>query len=249
MTDPLPFPDSLERRAKRIDAALSRCARGRDAALSGRKEWIEASLDLATELGGARAEHSGDREFGRWLEQMAGDKAPGPHERRILIRWAKDPVQARALMEASESWSIQLIDEAWIRPEGTIRKTPSYASASKASVFQKTEKPSAEDREAQKQQGRAERERARRAEDERFAGEVAAEAERVRKQYAKVDFNFDAADGDVGIVSLFPLTMPEYWALVKLAHPDGEQDPVIKAQKEEVMKILNVKKYQLTGER
>jgi hypothetical protein len=98
------LPDVLERRALKIEAAMKRRAKGDT-------EWIEGTLELAIELAGVREDHGGnDRAFGGWLDTRFGNRAPNHQDRAALIRWGKDPAQARILMEKTESRSIQLID-------------------------------------------------------------------------------------------------------------------------------------------
>jgi hypothetical protein len=98
------LPDRLERRAQKIDAAITR--RGKADA-----DWREATLELAVELAGARADHGkNDSSFGKWLDGRFGDNVLPPKERSILIRWGNDPDQTRIILEKTESRSIQGID-------------------------------------------------------------------------------------------------------------------------------------------
>ena len=113
------IPDPLERRAQKIEAALTRRARGDG-------EWIEGTIELAIELTGARGDfRDNDRAFGRWLDQRFGDRAPARTNRAILIKWGADPNQIRAILEKSESRSIQIID----RMFSHARKHPQVVGA------------------------------------------------------------------------------------------------------------------------
>jgi hypothetical protein len=93
----------LEQRVPRIRDAIARRA-------YGMREWVEGTLDLAIELAGARDEHDGDTEFGRWLDDRFGDKAPKKNERAILIRWGREPWRVRQILEHHESRSVRVID-------------------------------------------------------------------------------------------------------------------------------------------
>jgi hypothetical protein len=97
------IPDRLERRAQKIEAALRR--RG-----NAKTEWKEATLDLAIELAGARADLPSDQAFGKWCDDRFRNATIPKDERAILIRWGNDPDQARAILEKTDSQSIQMID-------------------------------------------------------------------------------------------------------------------------------------------
>lgn len=108
------IPDRLERRAQKIEAALRR----RDDA---KTDWKEATLELAIELAGARSELPSDQVFGKWYdERFANASKPGEHERAILIRWGNAPEEARAILERTDSQSIQMIDRRFRRSEPAI---------------------------------------------------------------------------------------------------------------------------------
>jgi hypothetical protein len=110
------MPDRLERRAQKIEAAMARRAKGDS-------EWVEATLELAVELAGARADHGNDNNaFGRWLNERFGNRAPSHQDRAALIRWGKDPAQTRIMLENRETNSIRQIDEGFTNPG----KTPSF---------------------------------------------------------------------------------------------------------------------------
>ena len=96
------MPDRLERRAQKIEAAMARRAKGDE-------EWIEGTIELAVELAGARDDHSGDREFGRWLDGRFGDNRLPKDEQSALIQWGRDPAQTRIMLEKAETRSIQMI--------------------------------------------------------------------------------------------------------------------------------------------
>ena len=95
------MPDRLERRAQKIEAAMTR----REA---GDREWIEGTIELAVELAGARDDCGDDNnKFGDWLKGRFGSNRLPKTERSILIQWGKDPTMLRSVLEATESRSIQ----------------------------------------------------------------------------------------------------------------------------------------------
>lgn len=107
MNTTVKMPDILKFREQKIWAAL---ARRNDAD----KNWKEATLELAIELAGARADHGKDNnKFGEWLDSRFGEKMVPKDERAILIRWGNDPDQIRALLEKTDSRSIQVIDRGY----------------------------------------------------------------------------------------------------------------------------------------
>ena len=94
------MPDPLERRAQRIDAAFKRRDKSDD-------DWIGATLEIAVEFAGARAEVN-DKEFGDWCKRY--DNRVSSHERAILVKWGNDLKRARtALNAAGETRSIRTI--------------------------------------------------------------------------------------------------------------------------------------------
>jgi hypothetical protein len=98
------LPDPLERRAVKIEAAIAR----RD---KGKSEWIEGTIELAVELAGARSEFPADQAFGEWLESRFLSAKIPKDERAILIKWGKDLEYTRAVLEKTESRSIQGIHQ------------------------------------------------------------------------------------------------------------------------------------------
>ena len=98
------LPEPLERRAVRIEAAIARRN-------SGRSEWIEGTLELATELTGARKEFAADQAFGEWLESRFPNARIPKNERYILIKWGTDLDHTREVLSSTESYSIQLIHQ------------------------------------------------------------------------------------------------------------------------------------------
>ena len=97
------MPDPLERRALRIEAAMVRRDRANSERERADKDWAEATLELAVELAGARADLRSDQAFGDWLEKQFGARAPAKTNRAILIRWGDAPEEARAILEKAES--------------------------------------------------------------------------------------------------------------------------------------------------
>ena len=98
------MPDRLERRAQKIEAAMTRRE-------NGDTEWIEGTIELAVELAGARADHGDDdRKFGVWLKGRFGNNQLPHQDRSILIKWGKDPGRMRVMLEKTENRSIQRID-------------------------------------------------------------------------------------------------------------------------------------------
>ena len=109
----------LEQCERRIDAALDRWT-------VAAKDWREATLELAIELAAARAVYGdNDRAFGEWLERF-GSRAPGATNRAVLVRWGKDPVQARALLESTESRNLQGIDRMFSFEKTSKRGRPRH---------------------------------------------------------------------------------------------------------------------------
>jgi hypothetical protein len=104
------MPDRLERRALKIEAAMNRRDRADKDRDRADKDWVEATLELAVELAGARAEYNSNQAFSDWLEQRFGARAPAATNRAILIKWGNSPDQARAILESTDSRSIQIID-------------------------------------------------------------------------------------------------------------------------------------------
>jgi hypothetical protein len=98
------LPDPLERRAVKIEAALTR----RD---KGKAEWVEGTIELAVELAGVRGEFPADQAFGEWLESRFPNARIPKNERYILIKWGNDVERTRAILETTESGSIQLIHQ------------------------------------------------------------------------------------------------------------------------------------------
>ena len=97
------MPDRLERRAQKIEAAMTRRAKGDE-------EWIEGTIDLAIELAGARADHGDDdRAFGRWLDGRFGDNTLQKNERSILIKEGKNPDKMRLELVKSGRQSLRMI--------------------------------------------------------------------------------------------------------------------------------------------
>jgi len=95
----------LEHRALRIEEAM-------DLRDRSDRDWREGTLKLAIELAGARADHGdNDRAFGEWLSKRFGARAPAATNRAVLVRWGQDPDQARALLEKTDSRSLQGIDQ------------------------------------------------------------------------------------------------------------------------------------------
>ena len=115
------MPDRLERRAQKIEAAMTRRTKGNE-------EWIEGTIELAVELAGARSDcGDDDTRFGKWLiENAFGANVIGPNERSILIEWAKDPEGTRIMLARTESRSIQYIDRTLHRsmkgPPDTVKR-------------------------------------------------------------------------------------------------------------------------------
>jgi hypothetical protein len=108
------LPDALERRAQKIEAALERRAHSK-------AEWIEATIELAIELAGARADFGADNNaFGKWLDDHFGEEALPHNERAILIRWGRKPDKIRPMLEGTKSQAIRVID----RGLNTSVKTP-----------------------------------------------------------------------------------------------------------------------------
>jgi hypothetical protein len=95
-----------------------------DDATRARTGWIENVLERADLLARARAEHASDAEFGHWLAEEAIEI--NPHNRAALLKMAKHPVETRAVLETTESWSLRLIWENEIEPAlyGRLPKTP-----------------------------------------------------------------------------------------------------------------------------
>ena len=97
------FPDPLELRAQKIEAAINRRKKGDE-------EWIEGTLDLAAELVAARKDHGDDDvKFGKWLKGRFGDNLIGKNDRAILIREGRNLNQMRLDLEKSDSHSLQMI--------------------------------------------------------------------------------------------------------------------------------------------
>jgi hypothetical protein len=255
MTDPIQFPDNLERRAKRVLAAMVRRA-------NGDREWIEGTIDLAIELAGAREDHGrDDRAFGRWLIDRFGDMAPSKDDRAILIRWAKEPDKVRAHLQKCESRSLRVIDPEIFPPkaprifrniakDAPPRRSAQVADPILAAAFHTDPPdPAAKEQERrERERERAAQDRARRTEEARvFAEQVAEGVKQAQEKYAKFDFNFEADTGDIGMVSKFPLTMAEYRTLMKFYHPDNKYPS--DAERTAAATILTTKKYQLTGEK
>lgn len=100
------LPDLLERRAIKIEAALVRKAKNE-------ADWIEAVIELAIELGGARAELNSDQAFGEWFTNRftCAGKPISHQDRAILVRWgAATPDELRTVLAQEESRSIRQID-------------------------------------------------------------------------------------------------------------------------------------------
>ena len=119
------MPDRLERRAQKIEAAMARRTKGDE-------EWIEGTIELAVELAGARDDHSGDREFGRWLEGRFGDNRLPKDEQSALIQWGRDPVQTRIMLEKTETRSIQMLHRSF--RNATKAQEERFTSASKTTT-------------------------------------------------------------------------------------------------------------------
>lgn len=101
--------DPLERRARRIEAAITK----RDRADG---DWRGATLELAIELAGARDELRSDQAFGEWCQGRFDTNVIPAHERAILIRWGHDPTQTKIMLETEDSHSIRVIDRRFRNP-------------------------------------------------------------------------------------------------------------------------------------
>ena len=120
------MPDPFERRAQRIEAAMARRAKGDE-------EWIEGTLELATELVGARADHGDDdRKFGIWLKGRFGSNQIPHQDRAILIREGKDLGQMRIALEKTDNRSLQRIFTT--NSKDASAKTPPVGGAKTKSV-------------------------------------------------------------------------------------------------------------------
>ena len=106
------LPDTLERRALKIEAAIERQGK-HDAG------WVDATLELAVELAAAREDLASNQAFSKWCEGRLHNIMKTPNERAILIQWGKDPVQARILLEKRETNSIQMIHRGFRNPAKT----------------------------------------------------------------------------------------------------------------------------------
>jgi hypothetical protein len=105
------MPDSLERRAQRIEAALDRQEDSIDVRGKATVAWKAATLELATELAGAKSDlNNSNTEFGRWCKRRFGDNRLPPNDVAALVRWGGDPEGTKVMLARDDSLSIQMID-------------------------------------------------------------------------------------------------------------------------------------------
>lgn len=104
------IPDSLERRAKKIEAALAKREKGKE-------DWIDGTIELAIELAGARNELKADQAFGQWCQGRFGTNVISKNERAILVRWGENPKEIRTILEGEASMSIRVIDDIYFKSE------------------------------------------------------------------------------------------------------------------------------------
>ena len=74
------------------------------------KDWAEATLELAVELAGARADLRSDQAFGDWLEKRFGARAACQDQSRHSDQMGQCPEEARAILEKAEPLSVQVVD-------------------------------------------------------------------------------------------------------------------------------------------
>lgn len=98
--------------AKAIHAALARVTRGHKAALLGRQEWIEGTLELAARLGQARARFPNNTYFGLWLRgnDLWEDRIT-KENRAALISMSENLASTRLALENSSTWSWILLNQ------------------------------------------------------------------------------------------------------------------------------------------
>jgi hypothetical protein len=264
-----------------LDERLDQCERDIEAGLArqefGRREWIEGTLQLAEALSRGRSEFASNALFGAWLDRSFGARSPKPNERSILIQWAGDPTQARALLEGTESRSIQLIHQHF-RLTSTIKteaeapstQTPTFPGIVAGDIAKQTAREQQRlEREAAQERARAIREREREQRQQRDAAErerqkQAQEAERARRMadalareqaaYQRHKEQFKQFEKD-------PDFDPEKFVM-GLINPNGGAALTVAEwrilakcvgrspdcdEKTEAQRILNDKKFKLTG--
>lgn len=115
MSNILQFPETMARIAERVRAAYQRTH-------GARREWIEATLELAAALAEGRERFPSDNHFAHWIVD-AGLEDIGHQDRAALISMAGNLPLARVILQETQRLSWQLI---W-REEMSLR----FTSASK----------------------------------------------------------------------------------------------------------------------
>ena len=120
------MPDALERRAQKIEAALVRQDDAEDRSIKANQDWRDATLELAVELAGAKAElNNNDKKFGDWCKGRFGENRININDRAALVRWGVDPEGTRAMLAKENSRSIQMIDRRFC----SVTKPPHLTTA------------------------------------------------------------------------------------------------------------------------
>ena len=114
MPETVPLPNRLERLARTIKTGCDQRAALVQRRATDRTDWININIGLATDLAAARVDDNGtligNIEFGLWCEANDfGDTVLGHDERAHLIAMASNLPVMREVIEASQSWSIQMI--------------------------------------------------------------------------------------------------------------------------------------------
>ena len=129
------MPDQLERRAQKIDAALTRQDDANDRSDKADEDWRAATLDLAVELAGAKAElNNNDQAFGKWCSERFGGNRIPHQDRAALVRWGANPEGTKAMLAKDNSRSIQMIDRRFTNASKPARTTTAKREEAEASI-------------------------------------------------------------------------------------------------------------------